>query len=267
MPNPSPSKRVAGDGDLSSNRKPIQSERPHHLTGTNGKHHEPLPGPRPTQYSGHHGLAAGWIALIVIVVLIILAFVAFTLWRRRKASKAGLPPPSLNPFKRPGSPNAAQFAAAPAAGGVQGWISNKVRSFQAGRAGRGRYAAGAYEGSRGVDADEAWDTRVGQEETGYYGAKTQTSRGNPGGGYAAPGDFDDHEMDVRGASYDDLQGGGAYGRGHHRDSSDSEHERDNPFGETAERSNWNRGAGGRPISMDAASTHSTERRSMFRENM
>ena len=87
-----------------------------------------------------------------------------------RARKLGLPPPNFNPFAKKRSDNVNYRAPAPAPGGIQGWITDKLNSLRSGRT-----AGGAYEStSRGagrnlnerrgfgaLDPDEAWDARVG----------------------------------------------------------------------------------------------------------
>lgn len=116
------------------------------------------------------------VVFLVVAILVVfggLGYVAFVRWR---ASKLGLPPPtiaSLNPF---GQSDQDSYGAQPSSGsGISGWFS-KLKDRNS------RTAVGAYEGAAGVtsgrggrrggggaalDPDEAWDTRVGNEVHGY----------------------------------------------------------------------------------------------------
>jgi hypothetical protein len=96
----------------------------------------------------------------------------------------GLPAPSLNPFTRGRRQQNSYQAPSAAAGGIGGWIKDKVGALKS-SVGGGRSSGGAYEPSGGygrgghrgfgpLDPDEAWDTRVGNEadygvnRDGYY---------------------------------------------------------------------------------------------------
>ena len=57
------------------------------------------------------------------------------------ARKLGLPPPSLNPFAKRSNEPSNYSAPAPAPGGIQGWIRDKIDSIRGG--GRGRGSGGA----------------------------------------------------------------------------------------------------------------------------
>lgn len=144
------------------------------------------------------------IAIAVLFVLLVLGFIGFHLYKRYRARRLGLPPPPINPFSD------RNRIAGSKGGGIVGWVKDKFSSAR-----RGRQAGGAYEGAgggfggaaggsarrnqrgsgfRGLDPDEAWDERVGNEA-----------------------DFEEQELGLRNApahSRDDstaYHGGGAFG--------------------------------------------------------
>ena len=236
------------------------------------------------------GIGGGWIFFIILMIAVIGGFGGWVLWSRLRAKRLGLPTPSWNPFT-----SASDYGPSPARGGIVGWISAKVRSLR-----NRRHAPGAYESTaaehgtagpggqhRGLDPDEAWDTRVGNEAEIY----------GPGpGGY-----YEEQELGLRqptayrGANYDAPASVGLAveeerGRSRSREperryDSDATSHRSNPFGDQAERSDMSlRGVSPRPVidteqpkkaaskqkedPNSAGSDNSpTERRSMFRENM
>ncbi|KAF2097206.1 hypothetical protein NA57DRAFT_77460 [Rhizodiscina lignyota] len=215
----------------------------------------------------HNGLSGWAIFIIVVVVLLVVGAGAWFLWAylRKKQS------PNTNyPAPRPG--------------GIVGWFNDKFQSLK-----NRRYAAGAYEGTsgeplggargrRGMDPDEAWDTRVGNEADvygpgGYY-EEQELGLQPPGGptaysgtGYGAPSPGL-HVEEERGRSRS---------RSRQRDfddRDDSEMGRSraaNPFSDDAASSM--RGVSPRPLDTSGARDHQgdhtgnspTERRSMFRE--
>lgn len=228
----------------------------------------------------------GVIFLIILIFLIIGGYGGWVLWSRIQAKRLGLPPPSLNPFKRSSS---APNYPAPAPGGVLGWFNDQVRKF---KNRNNRYATGAYEepsgysGARGrgaghrSDPDDAWDARVGNEayyeeqELGLHAPQGNTSYSNTAYGAPSPG-FQPTEPER--------------GRSRTREYDDSLHADDrstrNPFGDEHEAPSL-RGVSPRPLdhtqdtsyggatkghkkagSGGSADNSPTERRSMFRENM
>lgn len=233
-------------------------------------------------------------------------FIAHTIspsWTHYRARRLGLPAPNLNPFHRRDN-NSSYRAPAPAADGIQGWLTDKWHALR-----NQRTAGGAYEGTghrvggrrrstndrRGfgaLDPDEAWDTRVDNEASGYYEEQElglqDPSRGPYGGdGYGDVGiggieegrgrsQERQRELDHR---YDEEMHGGAAAAGQRQL---------NPFGDGAEPSSMSlrgvsprphldmglaRGAGGAQQQRNNGSlngdadTSPTERKSMFREDV
>ncbi|KAK8195369.1 hypothetical protein IWZ00DRAFT_502862 [Phyllosticta capitalensis] len=259
------------------------------------------------------------IFFLVVILLIGATFLGYTVWVRLRAKRLGLPTPSLNPFARESSRSsvAASALPAPAPGGIVGWVNDKMAALKnrrnnRGGAGRDRYAAGAYEeagvggggtapggggfdgrgaargGARGLDPDEAWDTRVGneayyeeqelglQEPTAYSGAGYSVAGGYGGNAYAAQS-----RVDLGDSGYG---GGVERGRSRSRELDDRYEEElartttagSDPFGDTAERSDMGlRGVSPRPIDTNVARAQQqptsndspSERRSMFREDV
>jgi len=126
---------------------------------------------------GFSGVAAFFIALVVIVLI---GFAGWVVFVHLRARRLGLPPPTLssyNPFASRPSPS---YAPRPAAGGVVGWVNDRIRAF---KNRNNRTAGGAYEeplnsvtrgsnrgANRGfgpLDPDDAWDARVGNEADAY----------------------------------------------------------------------------------------------------
>lgn len=120
---------------------------------------------------------------VILLVLFIFLLIALALWIAYvhiRAKRLGLPSPTLSsyiPFSTPRN-----YRSAPRSGGLIGFFQDKVREW---KYKRNRSAAGSYEGTtlnsrpggrgRGLDPDDAWDTRVGNEaelgygpEGGYY---------------------------------------------------------------------------------------------------
>lgn len=178
------------------------------------------------------------IAIGAFIILVILAFIAYYIYARLRARRLGLPPPGMNPFSDRNRVGGSH-------GGVVGWVSDKFSSVR-----RGREAGGAYEGSgggaglggglggsrrgaggrgfRGLDPDEAWDSRVQteadygyeeqelslrnapprDEDTGYMGS---SGYGNLGENAGLAGERSGRsELDER---YDEEMGVGTRGRG------------------------------------------------------
>lgn len=148
------------------------------------------------------------IALVILIVLIpALGFGIYVLYTRYRAKRANLPPPPLpffgrsNPFS---DRNATGGGSGGGNGGARGGILNTIRSkipFLT-KSNNPRTGAGAYEqplaprggsrAARGLDPDEAWDTRVGNEADGYGQ-----------GGY-----YEEQELGLHPASNHTYSGGG-----------------------------------------------------------
>lgn len=243
---------------------------------------DPSPDPPPADqpddqpqddHSSLHGGGEAGVIIGAIIVLAILAFIAWFVYSRLRARRLGLPPPGLNPFsdrnRIPGS----------GGGGIVAWVQDKIGATR-----RQRTAGGAYEGHAGgggsgfgggpggrnargqrafggLDPDEAWDARVGNEADGYgYEEQELSLRDQPPHNEASRygrlgvGGSDGHgrsELDDR---YDEEMGRKSPAR--------------NPF-DDAEPSNLStrgasprRGDGGR-TSNDSTGTN--ERKSVFRE--
>ncbi|KAJ4350231.1 uncharacterized protein N0V89_008852 [Didymosphaeria variabile] len=116
----------------------------------------------------------GWVFLIILLIALIGGYGGWVAWSRIRASRLGLPPPSLNPFNRSGGGTSNYPGPAPT--GIKGWIDAQIHKFK-NRNNRTAYGAyeessGGYNSARGrgaghrLDPDEAWDARVGNEA--YY---------------------------------------------------------------------------------------------------
>lgn len=219
-----------------------------------------------TNNDDHHGLSGWAIFIIVVVVFLALAAAGWFAWAYLR--------------KRNQAPN----FPAPRPGGIVGWINDKFQSLKNRRTAAGAYegapSGGGYNARRGLDPDEAWDTRVGNEADvygpgGYYeeqelGLHPPTAYSGTGYGQPSPG---------FGPAGDDERGRGR-SRSRQRELDDGFEEElsnsrtANPFGDDAERSNMSmRGVSPRPLDTNAGRDHGghsagnspTERRSMFRE--
>ena len=153
------------------------------------------------------------IALVLLLVLLIpsLAFGIYVLYTRYRAKRANLPPPPLpffgrsNPFSdRNATGGGSSGGNAGARGGILNTIRSKIPFLNKSK--NQRTGAGAYEqplapgggsrAARGLDPDEAWDTRVGNEADGYgqggyyeeqeLGLHPASNQTYSGGGYGNP---------------------------------------------------------------------------------
>lgn len=160
------------------------------------------------------------VALIILIVLLIPAFAfgGYIFYIRYHAKQANLPPPVLPFFGRRSNPfsdrNATSGGGSGGAsgggggGGGRGGIFNTIRSkIPFLTKSNPRTGAGAYEqplapgggsraaAARGLDPDEAWDTRVGTEADGYGQ-----------GGY-----YEEQELGLHPGAMNNTYSGGGYG--------------------------------------------------------
>ena len=227
-----------------------------------------------------------------------------TSYTHYRARRLGLPPPTLNPFSRSraGANNSNYRAPAPAPSGIRSWVVDKYNAVRNSRTAGGAYESTGYGGGasgrsggrdrRGfgaLDPDEAWDSRVDNEASGYYEEQELGGLGDPGHGPYGGGGYGEvgiggieagrgrsrsrqRELDNR---YDEEVHGGSGGASL----------QPNPFGDQAEASSL-RAVSPRPhIDTDVAAGgykknnaslgmagsadegSPTERRSMFREDV
>ena len=234
--------------------------------------------------------SGGWLFLILLVLLLIAA-AAWVFFTRRRAARQGLPPPPLasyNPFATPNRSSQNYGGRS----GILGWAKSKFHSFTGSGGGAYERPVGAGQ-RRGLDPDGAWDARVGDEADGYgtggYYEEQELGLQQPppsggsytGGGYGSPRGqqlpeygADEPERGRRRSRDDAFIGGGQKGLDQRYD---EEMGKQNPFGDTAERSSM-RGVSPRPAEAEASKQprkdgvaghgdSPTERRSMFHENM
>ncbi|KEQ82545.1 hypothetical protein D6D06_07580 [Aureobasidium pullulans] len=246
------------------------------------------------------GLSGWGIFFLVAFVFIVIGGCAWIIFTQYRARRLGLPAPSLNPFTRGRRQQNSYVAPSAAAGGIGGWIKDKVGALKS-SVGGGRSSGGAYEPSGGygrgghrgfgpLDPDEAWDSRVGNEadygvnRDGYYEEHDLGSPDMNSGPYGGHG-YGGGSVGVGGI---EETRGRAASRQRELDSRyDEEMHGTNPFGDnTAERSSL-KNNGSRPTvdttvgasvqkqphhknqqSLGAQSADSpSERRSIFREDM
>jgi hypothetical protein len=235
------------------------------------------------EHSGPSGVGIFFIILIILIIAAVIGWIVFTQLRARRL---GLPPPTLSSYIPFRSSSSTAAYPSPAPGGIVGWVNDKFRAF---KNRRNRTAAGAYEepyvgsndsrrgrrGFGGLDPDEAWDARVGNEADaygpgGYYeeqelGLRSGTAYG--GAGYPPAGIAATPGMAPEGYGQHDAP----RGRSRSRDPPYSSTELDqryneetgrtratqesNPFGDAAERSDISlRGVSPRPLDTSAAAT-------------
>lgn len=233
-------------------------------------------------------MGAGGLIFLLLILIIPLAATIYILYRRIRAQRAGLPPPSLSSY----NPCATRIRPSqnyPASSGFVGWVRSKVRSLSSSQSG------GAYEeplgrrGTRGLDPDEAWDARVGNEADGYSAGgyyeeqelELQPSLG--GASYAGGGYGERHGQALPDYGSEEIKRGRSVNRGgeSHIDRTkqgldrryDEEMGRGDPFGDGAERSNL-RGLSPGHVEDDErghkkadSGDSTTERRSIFREDV
>ncbi len=235
----------------------------------------------------------GLFLLVLILLLIPVAAIFYIIFTRRRAQRAGLPPPPFSSYIPFSNQRSSQSSAAPS--GPLGWVRSKFQSLKNATSGDGYQRPLGGRGRRGLDPDEAWDARVGNEADAY----------GPGGYY------EEQELGLRpGAPGEGSYAGGGYGAGRtvlpeygaeeigrgrsrSRDSPgyiggsqggldqryDEQMRREDPFADGAERSEL-RGVSPRPVreeddqkrhtqsdSVGGQDTSPTERRSMFHENV
>jgi hypothetical protein len=267
----------------------------------------------------------GWgLFFFLLFLLVIAAAIGWIVFTQIRARRSGLPPPSWRsyvPFLKSGGGGGFANLPSPRSSNPIEWIKDKINTL---RQGRNRTAQGHYEGTsgygagapaayggaggrraRGMDPDEAWDTRVGNEADAYGAA-------GPGGYYEeqelglapTPG-LDDPYRTHQGAALPAYgQGADARGRSKSRDPPgviggqqglDTRYDQEmggnrnqqpqrtldpnNPFSDAHEASSLrgvsprpmaesNAGQGGKGKGDDGAPADSpTERKSMFRESL
>lgn len=260
----------------------------------------------------------GWgLFFFLLFLLVIFGAAGWIIYTQVRARRAGLPPPSFKsyiPFTGQSSRSTGTSNyPTPRQGGVVGWIKDHMAALKNRRTAQGAYEeplesgivagapiGGRGGGRRGLDPDEAWDARVGPEADlaygpgGYYeeqelGLGPERSHEPYGGtGYGGPptgslpayGDGGDRGRS-RSREPDAFVAGAQRGLDQRFDKEVGRESRQNPFGDTAERSNL-RDVSPRPV-VDTATTADagkgghgakgshdespTERRSMFRESL
>lgn len=236
-------------------------------------------------------MAAGGLIFLLLILLIPLAASTYILYTRIRAQRAGLPPPSLssyNPFAKRIRPSQNY----PAPSGLIGWVRSKFQSLGGSRS-RGVYEEplGRRGAARGLDPDEAWDARVGNEADGYSAGgyyeeqelEFQPSLG--GQSYAGSGYGETHGQVLPNYGSEEIRRGRSMtrvGESHVGGTDQDLDQRYNeemrrgggdPFGDDAERSNL-RGLSPRPVEDDErghkktdSGDSATERKSIFRENV
>ncbi len=235
----------------------------------------------------------GLFLLILILLIIPAGIIAYILLARRRAQRAGLPPPPISsyiPFSNRGRSQGSSTSSGPL-----GWVRSKVRSLKNATSGGGYQRPLGGRGRRGLDPDEAWDARVGNEADaygpgGYYEEQELSLRpGAPGeGSYAGSGYgghgtvLPDYGAEEMGRGRSRSREGPAYIGGSQSGLDqryDEQVRREDPFADGVERSEL-RGVSLRAMGEgDEGKRHSqkeslggqdsspTERRSMFHENM
>lgn len=232
------------------------------------------------------------LVFLLLILLIPLAAIFYVLFARFRAQQAGLPPPSLSSYN-PFSGRSRSSHNRSVSSGPLGWVRSKLQFSK--NSGRG---AGAYEqplggrGRRGLDPDEAWDARVGNEADGYGAGGYYEEQelglhpgGSTSGGAYSGGGYggESHRSTLPDYGAEEMRRGRSRSREPHAyigggqrgldESYDEEMGARNPFGDEAERSSL-RGVSPRPVEHEerghkksGSGDSPSERRSMFRENV
>lgn len=117
----------------------------------------------------------GWgLFFLLLFLALIFGAAGWIFWTRSRAQRSGLPPPPLTsyiPFYR-GSGSATNYPT-PRPSHITDWFKDTLARLRNKRSARGAYEepqtlpGGRARGTRGLDPDEAWDTRVGNEADAY----------------------------------------------------------------------------------------------------
>jgi len=241
----------------------------------------------------------GWgLFFFLLFLLLIFAAVGWVVFTQVRARRAGLPPPTFKsyiPFVGGGSSSSRNYPT-PRQGGPIGWIKDRFASLKNSRTAQGAYeepleAGTMGRGRRGLDPDEAWDARVGNEADAYGPGGGQYEEqelglapshepygGTSYGGSAALPSYGDGERGrSRSREPEAYIGGGQQGLDARYDEETGRpRSRENPFGDQHEAASL-RDVSPRPV-IDTSGlgpskgkgSHDdspTERRSMFRESL
>lgn len=209
--------------------------------------------PASARPASSHGISAWLLFVIFLGVIIVIAIVIWIVGAHLRARRLGLPAPTFaSYFSRGSSSSARGFGGNQA--GMLGWVKDKVAGLRNKRTAGGAYEEplGGFSGgaTRGLDPDEAWDTRVGQETDGYetaYGGEEIGLSGHDGkgpyGGLAPPGYGEGVPAEGRGRSRSRGLEGSNEGYAEVPDPLE-----ENPFADGAERSDMSlRGVSPRPM--------------------
>lgn len=219
---------------------------------------------------------------------ILLCGVFYIFFTRFRAQRAGLPLPplsSLNPFSHRHSHS--QHHSAPSE--VIGWIQSKFQFLGSSKKGGVYQQPLSVHGRSGLDPDEAWDARVGNEADGYgaggyYEEQELELHPQAGSGAYSGGGYGERPRALDLPEYgEEIERGRSLSRDGERNIGggqrglderyDQEMGSKNPFGDDAEHSDLKR-VSPSPFESDRRG-HSkkdsgdspTERRSVFRENV
>lgn len=235
----------------------------------------------------------GWFFLLLFLLLIFGA-IGWVVFTQVRARRAGLPPPTFKsyiPFV--GGSSSARNYPTPRSGGPIEWIKDRISSMKNSRTAQGAYeepleAGTMGRGRRGLDPDEAWDARVGNEAdaygpSGHYEEQelglAPSHEPYGGTGYAGASSYSDGERGrSRSREPEPYVGGGQqslsanYGEERGRAPST-----ENPFGDQHEAGSLRdvsprpvvdtSGLGAAPKGKGSHEDSPTERRSMFRESL
>lgn len=241
----------------------------------------------------------GWgLFFFLLFLFLIIGAIGWVGWTQYRARQAGLPPPSWKsyiPFIK--SDGARNYPSPRSAGPIE-WIKDKIAGMRNKRTAEGAYESrleggtaygGPTEGrrGRGLDPDEAWDTRVGNEADsygpgGYYEEQelgVSTPR-DPYGGSGYAGAPTSHAGEGQRGRSRSREPDGQHGAAQRHELGDSNlRVEDNPFGDQHEAASL-RDVSPRPVLDTARATSGgpvkgkgslddspTERRSMFRESL
>ena len=235
----------------------------------------------------------GVVFLIILLIAVVGGYGGWVAYSRIRASRLGLPPPSLNPFNRSGASDGASNYPGPAPSGIKGWIDAQVYKFK-NRNNRTAYGAyeessGGYNSARGrgaghrLDPDEAWSARVGDEA--YYEEQELGLHDPPNArtGLQSANPYEAHQYGAPSPGFQEQERGRSRTREYDERSDGGLGVRQNPFGD--ENASSLRGVSPRPLDQhvdtsyggaqsaakkkkgSADNSPTESRRSVFREEM
>lgn len=196
----------------------------------------------------------GVVFLIILLIAVVGGYGGWVAYGRIRASRLGLPPPSLNPFNRSAGAASSNYPG-PAPAGIKGWVTAQITKFK-NRNNRTAYGAyeessGGYNSARGrgannrLDPDEAWSARVGDEA--YYEEQELGLHDPPNArtGLQSSNPYESHQYGAPSPGFAEPERGRSRTREYDERSDGGLGVRQNPFGD--ENASSLRGVSPRPL--------------------